>query len=480
MIVLGKQLDDPYAFTNMQKAYQNLVAKGIKSDIGDLAPTHLYIRFLPKDEEEWATLKRDTILALYDFPLNYEIASTGTFYHDPSLPDSAVTWQYCVIPLDHKITDVFSEKLYEVFIPPFEDSISTGQKGDLNEFYAKLEYESIRLTGNLQAIEEQNGSKGILSSKYTPKGTILVEDDYLGTIPFEGAKIHCRYFTHIETTLTNKAGYFETNQFRYAVHYSIKWERADFDIRSGNWGQAWFHRDDRHKSEWNLTISNGGMSWVYAHIHRGAYTYYYNNTYGIKSPPKDGKLFKQRIHIGAMDKSGRAHYYDFNKFWLSPQIKVYAKTASGNWYPSEYLFGTTVHELAHASHWEIGYSYGQYVIDAIFSEPFLSESWALGVESVITSHIYGNTWEQNQNATLNDILGNGGYTPIVWDMIDNFNQRGVYGNNYPIDRVAGYALSQLENALRNNTTWEAWRNAIREMYDNPTEVYLNELFANYK
>ena len=50
------------------------------------------------------------------------------------------------------------------------------------------------------------------------------------------------------------------------------------------------------------------FSWVYAHIHRAAYTYYYQHSrWGIKSPPLDGKLLKQRVHIGAMDKAGRAH-----------------------------------------------------------------------------------------------------------------------------------------------------------------------------
>ena len=62
----------------------------------------------------------------------------------------------------------------------------------------------------------------------------------------------------------------------------------------------------------NIAKRRFGMSWIYAHIHRGAYTYYYANTYGIKTPPKDGGFLNQRIHIGAMEKSGRAHYFDFN------------------------------------------------------------------------------------------------------------------------------------------------------------------------
>ena len=137
-----------------------------------------------------------------------------------------------------------------------------------------------------------------------------------------------------------------------------------------------------------------------------------------------------------------------------------------------------MHELAHASHWEIGYTYGQYIVDAIFSEPFLPESWAQGVEAVITSNIYGNVWEQDQDLSLNRILG--GYTPIVWDMIDTVNQRTDGGVGFPIDNVSGYTLKQLEDALYGNYTWSSWRNAIKDNYVNPSEVNLTELFGNYK
>jgi len=271
------------------------------------------------------------------------------------------------------------------------------------------------------------------------------------------------------------------------MYYSIKWERNDFDIRSGNWGQAYFNGPRYKEKAWDQVIWKSiGMSWVYAHIHRGAYTYYYANKWGIKSPPKNGGFLKTRIKIGAMDKSGRAHYYDFNKFFTTPQIKIYRKgnyKNGGEYYlSSENLFGTAVHELAHASHWEIGYTYGQYVVDAIFSEPFLPESWAQGIESEITSDIYGDSYEKNQSTTIKDILGNGGYTPIVVDLIDDYNQRAeMYDNAYPIDRVKGYTLKQLEDALYDAYLWKSWKEKIESKYPvNPTRIYLNELFENYK
>ncbi|MDR0941113.1 MAG: hypothetical protein LBM68_02675, partial [Bacteroidales bacterium] len=322
---------------------------------------------------------------------------------------------------------------------------------------------------------------GLLPSKWTPKGRITVQDDIKGKIGVPQVSVHGRWSIHTETCLTDANGNFTLPQFRYEVNYSIKWERRDFDIREGNWGQAWYN-GPKQKGDWNLHITKGGMSWVYAHIHRGAWTYYYNNTFGIKSPPTDGKILKQRIHIGVMDKSGRAHYFDFNKFWLSPQIKMFAKKDDGNWRKSEDIFGTTVHELAHASHWEIGYTYGQYLVDLIFSEPFLPESWAQGVETVIATNIYGQEWSwkwNQQRDKLSEITQ--GYTPIVWDLIDNKNQRYLEDDAaYPIDKVSGYTLAQLEKALYGVKTWNGWRDAIRNMYNNPTEDYLNELFANYK
>ncbi len=534
-IVLGRQLQDPYSLKNMKQAYLNLKTGNANTLDLHIQPTHTYSRYLPKNEEEWGILKSDTTIVWYDYPLDYEIVNLGTTYHDPSLPENAITWQYCVIPVGYNMPDIQHELLYEVYIPEKDENTGLKSSSAAKQFLLALEHESVKLTGNLP--ENENGLKstsGLLPAEWTPKGTIKVWDDVIGStttytqvfdhyeyydcdegdpiqaaqavqhvvlppedqcqravyryesttvtgsyIPLVQATVHARWFTHIETDLTDDKGDFETSKFNYEVNYAIKWERADFDIRSDNWGQAWYN-GPKQKGDWKLNISKGGMSWVYAHIHRGAYTYYYANTYGIKSPPKDGKFLKQRIHFGGMDGAGRAHYYDFNKFFTTPQIKIYRNNSSGIENNSENLFSDAVHELAHASHWEIGYTYSQYVVDAIFSEPFLPESWARGVEAVITSNIYGNIWAQDQRVVLSDILGNGGYTPIVWDLMDDFNQREHHGNNYPIDNVSGYTLVQLENALYGNFTWTSWREGIRNNYVNPSESYLNELFANYK
>jgi hypothetical protein len=195
-IVLGKKLEDPYDFKNIEKAYSNLKATSPYAPNVAIAPTHNYVRFLPKDEAEWGVLKSDSTFVLYDFPLDYEIAQMGTYYHDPSLPETAITWQYCVIPKDYNIPNVQHEILYEVFISEDYYTTKSSKSTELEQFLLDLEEESVRLTGNLPSdYEEQNRLKGLLPSKWTPKGTIKVWDELIGsTTTYTAVFDHWEYY----------------------------------------------------------------------------------------------------------------------------------------------------------------------------------------------------------------------------------------------------------------------------------------------
>ena len=52
------------------------------------------------------------------------------------------------------------------------------------------------------------------------------------------------------------------------------------------------------------------------------------------------------------------------------------------------------------------------------------------------------------------------YTSAGFDMIDNFNQRDLYGINFPVDNVSGYNINQLQNALIGANSWNEWRDNI--------------------
>jgi hypothetical protein len=39
---------------------------------------------------------------------------------------------------------------------------------------------------------------------------------------------------------------------------------------------------------------------------------------------------------------------------------------------------------------------------------------------------------------------------------------------------------QLQNSLVGASSWNEWRDNIKNRYDNPTEIYLDELFNNWQ
>lgn len=123
MLILGDQIPNAYTIDNMTQAYINISKSSKKSSVvlnTPLKPTHYYVRFLPKSEQELALLYNDTTLILFDFPIDYEILGNGTYYHDPSLPDSAITWQYCTVEIGYVFPDLEYEIMEELYLTRFK------------------------------------------------------------------------------------------------------------------------------------------------------------------------------------------------------------------------------------------------------------------------------------------------------------------------------------------------------------------------
>ena len=117
MIVLAKQLNNPYSVENMQEAYNNLKGNGQTESGGNLSPTHLYIRYLPANDNEYQILKDDQELELFDYPLDYEMEEGGLSYHDPNLPDTAITWQDTAVEIGYSFSEVEYEIIDSLIIP---------------------------------------------------------------------------------------------------------------------------------------------------------------------------------------------------------------------------------------------------------------------------------------------------------------------------------------------------------------------------
>ena len=195
--LLGKQLENPYSVENMKRALSELKSSNtLKSSSLDedfeIETTHLYVRFLPKNEEELDLLKQDTLLHFYDYPLDYEIISPGICYHDPTLPDTVITWQYTVVSPDYDFPKVKHEILSELFLIEEKDDDSNLKSATVNiPFWDMLEDKALEITGNL---DETNISGAVLkASKWRPAGTITVYDDIIGgNIPLVGAMVRAR------------------------------------------------------------------------------------------------------------------------------------------------------------------------------------------------------------------------------------------------------------------------------------------------
>ncbi len=531
-IVLGAKVDDPYAIENMKKAYRNLKASSPNTPNIDIAANHVYIRFLPKDEAEWNVLKSDTSIMLFDFPLNYEIKKMGTYYHDPSLPKDAITWQYCVLPINYKLPNIRHEIIYEVFIPEDNNLKSTSQIN--KQLSLDIEEEAYRLTNNLpKANNEERGERGWFP-KWTPKGTVKVWDNIIGStttykkvfshwvyydcdgafsggqrhvkptdelckravynyipitkkgsyIPLEGVRVNARYLTKVRWAITDKNGYFETAQFRFKVNYAIKWERGHYDIRNGMIWQAWYN-GPRRKGDWNPKV-NGGKSIMYATIHRAAHKHFYGDNLGIRRPTGNGKT-----KLCYIDGNGTGVFWgDWIDHGVLPDIKIWGKE-SGKYKPLDQVFATTAHELGHKSHWHlIGiHNYAQ-------TGKEIYESWAEAVEWALTNDEYhtkgarfGSIDAMNYNCEWTNQLtwspyynGDKAYTPIFIDLMDNENQRVVQSDSsLPNDKISGYSLKYIQdNILKESYGFSSLRDAVKaHKISGVSNVDIDELFALY-
>jgi len=532
MMILGEQLENPYAIETMQRALHNLSGsslQGVSAQQISLEPTHLYIKFRPQNEEELNILKRDSTLILYDHPLDFEILESGDYYHDPEIAVGQPTYQYCAVEANKQLPDgVEAEVLAELYIPD-EDKIEEGQqqvqalsfqRADLGVSIDALVDEALRITNNLteptQSTTTSNNLEGVKvsfgrRSRWRPAGTIKVYDDVLERyVGVEGVEVRARRWFTTHKGIANSSGYYSCDgRFRRDANYSIDWERYHFALQDG-WLNGATYNGPKKRGDWDLNLNSGAQQY-YATIFRAAYHYYYGAVLGLRRPPLNSFLSTQ-MKIRAKLEGGRSSAIKARTLLLGAQVFV---RAWGD--PTDQIYGTTIHELAHTSHRELDTgAYNNVVWDAYtnvcLSDPIfdchsnlgptannnrrLLETWATTVEIILTLYEYRD-WrnqydyeyyidEENsynyknwQNLYISD---DNHYTSAGYDMIDDINQRvdiSPQSVNRPIDRVSGYRIWQLENALEDAKSWWQWRDNIKNNYSNETEEYLDELFANW-
>ncbi|HEX8577381.1 MAG TPA: hypothetical protein VF677_13890 [Flavobacterium sp.] len=519
-ISLGKKLDNPYTVANMRLALENIKKRKasvtsrdepVLMDPGfDIDPTHLYVEFQPRTEEEEALLKQDSSLVLFDYPLDYEFTDE-TLNTRPALPDGEFPSYYAAIRIDSEAaSEAHYRMLEELYIPEedpyFEDLAPAPEAGKLSgkkeSLLNELLNEAYQLTGNeREAADTDTASRIIFGRRWWPSGTIMVFDEIAGrNVPVQGAQVLIRQWFTVRQGITDGNGYFRTSSVRGSARYILQWERYHYSIRNGSLFQAETRGPNERDRPWNLAIT-GGDDKYHALIHQAAHDYYYGHRFGLGSPPMNNE--GRQVKIAARELRGRSSAVKAREIWFGAYISLREWGAA-----SEKVYGTTIHELAHAAHRRLATgSYNNIVFDA-YTNPCASgcndlgpisdnnrrllETWPTTVEILFVLDRYKNkfgitnysVYERNlqfENLQLQTIGAERHYTSVGYDLMDNLNQREFYNNyNLPVDRVSGYTIQQLENALIGARSWWQWRDNLKNRFDNPTERYLDELFNNWE
>ena len=418
MIVLGQRLENPYKTENMSKALASVYPA--KAGLVAVEPTDLYVRFLPKSQEELDMLK-EADLQLLDHPMDYDILVEGDWYHDPEVPDEDVTWQYAVVPVGFDFPDIEHQIIHNCFIP--NESAETRASGI---DWEAVERQAYIMTGNESRLDDSPVTKG---SRVTPSGRITIVDaDANGGKPFgvAGVRVSCNSFVRFAHTYTDRDGYYVmpknfSAKLRYRLifenekGFSIGFNKVLVPASLSTLGKA-------GPEGVNAEITSSSESKLFRRcvVNNAAYDYISRCRYedmNILPPPYDLRIWLFHslenssaimLHHGAVldSKLLTSFFGEFAsllKFFL-PDITLGVENMNSY---SE-LYSTVCHELAHSSHFakvgtEYWNKYIKYIMESYISTGdaygngvsqdagycFVGESWAYYLESMMYKERYG-------------------------------------------------------------------------------------------
>ncbi len=484
-LVLGKELENPYSISNMEKALANLQKNARNTDGLTISTTHYYVRFLPKDTSDVNKLDQDTTLVLFDYPLLYELAELGNWYHDPSLSENVPTWQYTVVKVDYNFPDVQYEILSDLFM--LEDNDETYSSRVNKALWDDLEWEAMRITNNLA---DNKAAERSAMSKWKPWGKIMVEERTgnidQGDVPVRYCRVRARRLLKWDSDNTSvSTGTFNmTKEFRGDVNYSLEFETAGHKV-TNSIGFSVNFNGPKSGSAWNLNIpfANESEPWNCATILNAIYHFRVQaNSHRIKLP---GVLVTAKVR--PVYKNGTNNAFGVSRHIpiLATQIlyqndvKIFTRFSDGARRNTPEIYSIVMHELGHVSH------FLKSPTNAILSLGIVNESWAEAVEYYFTKPYYPLRVARMVDRSRTQIIGTDNndwqYTPFFIDLIDNTNQSKDNGNSTQRanDEVRGYTLEQIQTALNWRTDLDGITNYLREKNTNTTSSGLNDVFIFY-
>ena len=423
LIVLGERLEDPYTVDNVNRALRSLYPT--RAERVDVTPTDFYVRFLPENDDDYERLTALGV-QMTDHPLDYRIVREGDYYHDPSLDDEDITWQYAVVPHDFVFPEDIPYELIDRCYISEHDRGATRSADGID--WAAVERESYRLTGNCALLAPETRAESV-----NPSGRITVIDPNAnGGKPFgvAGVKVTCNSFVKIASAYCDRDGYYQMpTAFSAPPRYRLVFKNEKGFGIGLNLILVPASVSTLGKGEvdgMNVTVSSSSDGALFRRcvVNNAAYEYFERcgeNDMDIKAPSQDlrfwifnalGASSTLMLHHGAVvDDEQIAKYLGK----LQTVVRLFLPDITlGTREEKDYcdIYLSVVHEMSHASHFSVvGKTYWNHFIDYIITSyiasggsqvygdgtmPYagyceIGEMWAYYNESKMFKERYGGT-----------------------------------------------------------------------------------------
>src|SRR5690554_17780 len=470
--------------------------------------THMYYKFTPADSLQYAALmEQDDVLGLTTDPFEHNVVERT---EDPAEDEIPVF--YAVVSVETQLPEVPYQVVAELHFTDEDKLEDIPANYDEVEFKQNLMYEARKLAGHLDNEEiaegymnyeegfddsQNNGGKttyGLFGKKWRPSGTIRVEEDVLTAlndtrvkfyVPVKGAQVNVLKWgwLRVEYGTTDNNGNFSTGTtYTKEVHYNVKFKGTYSHVKEGNMFDIANWKSGKHKKgALNANFQLGTREQFHALVFNAAYDYFtrviplYNITYPHFPVTINAKY----------NTNGSEFIVPIVPFTSTVRI---GRLKNGDYRNSDGIYGTTVHELTHASHHKMD---GGFYNKNTRERKLMKESYCEGAETIMTNQryrmLYGNGYRGSngtqhantngwngrmQRTTIADMTA---YTPLVIDLVDELNQSTI-NPNFPVDRVSGYTLKQIQDALNGSRSLDDWKNKLINNYNNPTEGFIDDVF----
>lgn len=421
--------------------------------------THLYVKFKPKNSDQYEQLHADTSLSYLDYPIESTVIRRGDYYHDPSLPDSVPTYQYTAVKVDYQFPKgIGYEILDKLYIPEEDGDFLYANGRSTDNFLDKLLNQAYIQTGNYEdtVITPNHEQSTFARKRYFPGGRIRVFDTRLADwIGMEGVRVEARRWFTTHKGYPNYEGYYSMgSSFKRPCNYSIWFATVTFAVRRNLVNTTYWIDGPKITGDWNFDLDNGFRQFS-GHIFRGAYRYHAKDIGGLQRP----FIGKRQLYIAK----------DTNKDWSGvnwialPVIQIPRFKNNGLEYGSDEIFSTTSHETAHSSY-VLTMNAGVIQYSQLTRQ--LQESWPVAVEWFLTHKEYAERGIANygqwnylpinppqfpnrqafQDWTLNVSER---YTSLFINLVDDVNDKTVFPGitGIPDDQVSGYTLPFIEQNI---------------------------------